>query len=95
MPDPVNFYSNDFNSLSDDFTGNGFSIDTPSGFSNGAIHSLHPYDTAGTDNEINYIYQLNYPIIVSSADAGVRFDEIVLVEPGESGTVFGDTTFWD
>jgi hypothetical protein len=91
------FYSNDFNSASDDLFGTGFSITTPTGFSNGAIHSTHPYiDGPEAQNFENFsTYQLKFPIRINPSNPTVRFDEIVLVEPGEEGTQFGDPTFWD
>jgi hypothetical protein len=91
------FYNNDFNSASEDFFGNGFSITTPSTFTDGAIHSDHPY-TEGNGlpgDELNLIYQLRIPIRIQSAEANIRFDEIVLVEPGENGSSFGNESFFD
>ena len=90
-------YQNDFNAASTDFFGEGFSISTPSGFSDGAIHSIHPY-TEGNGlpgDEINFIYQLRIPVRVKAGDGILKFDEVVLVEPGESGSVFGDPNFFD
>lgn len=92
-------YVNDFNSTTTtDFVGNGFSIEKPAGFSNGAIHSLHPYpDGTGPNLESNFIYQLLVPITVGqdASAATVIFDEIVLVEPGEEGKPFGTVEFYD
>ncbi|MBG8555180.1 T9SS type A sorting domain-containing protein [Hymenobacter guriensis] len=92
-------YSNQLDSNSPlDFVGNGFSITQPDGFSSPAIHSLHPYpDGAGPNSESNFIYQLLVPIKVreAKAEATVRFDEIVLVEPGATGSVFGSPDFFD
>jgi hypothetical protein len=94
---PVSTYENDFNTPTTDFFGNGFSITTPSGFSDGAIHSEHPYiNGAGfTDDQRELIYQLKSPIIVNESDALIVFDEIALVEPGRAGSVFGDPNFYD
>ncbi|MEQ1585352.1 MAG: T9SS type A sorting domain-containing protein [Cyclobacteriaceae bacterium] len=90
-------YSNDFNSPSSDFFGdNVFAISKPVDFSNEAIHTSHPYPAGtGTGSISNFIYQLRIPIRIKSADATLKFDEIVLVEPGENGSVFGDDDFWD
>lgn len=93
-------YENDFSApdASKDFSGNAFSIITPSGFLNPAIHSEHPYkDGSGPGNRSDYIYQLLVPIRLSSnKDSSiVRFDEIVLVEPGEPGALFGTDDFYD
>jgi hypothetical protein len=91
------FYQNDFNSVTDDFFGDGFSVTTPAGFTNGAIHSTHPYPegTGFPNDSLNFIYQLKIPIRVNGEDGLIRFDEVVLVEPGESGSQFGDEDFFD
>lgn len=90
-------YANDFNTSSNDFFGNGFSIIQPAGFTNPAIHSDHPYAEGNgfPNNELNLIYQLKIPIRIKEKEATLVFDEIVLVEPGETGTVFGSAEFWD
>lgn len=90
-------YSNDFNQGgAEDFIGADFRIETPTGFENGAIHSDHPYkDGSGLNNESDYIYQMRFPITIREQNSTMRFDEIVLVEPGEPGSVFGQITFWD
>ena len=91
------FYSNDFNSVSNDFFGNDvFSITTPAGFSNGAIHTTHPYpDGTGSGSTSNFIYQLRIPIRLNANNPNLKFDEIVLVEPGDAGSVFGSINFYD
>ena len=89
-------YRNDFNESTADFFGNGFSIGTPDGFADGAIHSDHPYHNGtGPDDESHYTYQLQVPIRIGPANPVIKFDEIVLVEPGESGSVFGGAGFYD
>ncbi len=90
-------YINDFNTASSDFFGdNLYSITTPTGFANGAIHTTHPYPVGtGTGFISDFIYQLRIPIRIKEIDATLKFDEIVLVEPGEDGSVFGDDDFWD
>ncbi|MBX2899504.1 MAG: zinc-dependent metalloprotease [Cyclobacteriaceae bacterium] len=92
-----NSYFNDFNSTSADFFGdNIFSITTPAGFTNGAIHTSHPYPAGtGTGFISNYVYQLRIPIRLKATEALLKYDEIVLVEPGETGSVFGSDDFWD
>jgi hypothetical protein len=91
-----NFYVNDFNTSSIDFIGNNFSVNTPSGFSDGAIHSDHPYlNGSGPNDESNYTYQLQIPIRINADNPYIRFDEIVLVEPGETGSTFGSSAFYD
>jgi hypothetical protein len=89
-------YTNNFDTPSDDFFGTGFSIATPSGFANGAIHSDHPYQNgSGPNDESHYTYQLQIPIILRDSAALLSFDEIVLVEPGTNSSVFGDAGFYD
>ena len=85
-----NTYVNDFNTASSDFSGNGFSITQPTGFKSGAINSAHPY----SDNT-NNIYQLLIPINVAASNATLEYDDVALVEPGDPGTKFGDSNFWD
>jgi photosystem II stability/assembly factor-like uncharacterized protein len=87
---PQAAYVNTFNAPSSDFSGNGFSITTPTGFSNGAIHSVHPYA-----NNQNYIYTLMVPIVVAPSNAFVAYDDIAIIEPGEAGSTFGDDSFYD
>ncbi len=94
--DPVDAYENDFNGAADDFLKNGFNIDSPASFTNPALHTRHPYEQTGeSEKSIEYEAILTYPIILKETDAWMAFDEIVLVEPGETGTVFGDYEFWD
>lgn len=80
-----------------EFFGTGFTISTPTGFSNRSLNSEHPYVTGANfpGNERNLIYQLRIPIIVQATAATIKFDEIALVEPGASGSVFGDDDFFD
>lgn len=96
---PVSTYVNALDSSTPlDLVGDGFSITQPAGFSSPAIHSDHPYaDGSGPNFESSIIYQLLVPIIVKadSAAAIMKFDEIVLVEPGDPGSVFGDANFYD
>jgi hypothetical protein len=91
------FYTNSFDTPSGDFFGNGFSITQPSGFANPAIHTVHPYPegTGFPGDQFNYIYQLRIPIRIKEKDATLKFDEIVLVEPGAAGSVFGSENFFD
>jgi hypothetical protein len=91
-------YKNDFNgaSAANDFVGNGFSITQPEGFNNPAIHSIHPYkDGVGYQNESNWVMNLLTPIIIDDDSTTMRFDEVVLVEPGEKDSEFGAADFYD
>ncbi|WP_460956225.1 T9SS type A sorting domain-containing protein [Spirosoma litoris] len=93
-------YVNTFNdgSTASDFAGYGFTVTTPASFGDGAIHSTHPYPN-GTDfqSQSNYDYTLLTPIrIKANPDSAIiRFDEIVLVEPGATGSRLGDSNFYD
>mgnify|MGYP001057300012 CR=1 FL=1 len=98
---PQSKYQTDFNDIAtvtDDFIGNNFSIRLEPGFSDGAIHSDHPYLVgSGVNNQSNFVYQLRVPIIVNAQrdDAWMRFDEVILVEPGEPNANFGSLQFYD
>ncbi|MBU8869633.1 MAG: T9SS type A sorting domain-containing protein [Gemmatimonadales bacterium] len=93
LPDPVIIYLNDFETSGDDFLGLGsgsFVVSGATGFAGDALHSPHWYLNGST-----LIATLAQPIKVAQANALVEFDEVVLVEPGETGTVYGDGSFWD
>ncbi len=77
----VNTYVSDFNSANTDFVGNFFSVATPTGFANGAIHSSHPYlNGFGLNNTSSFSYLLKTPVIVSAANSKILFNEIVIAE---------------
>lgn len=88
-----------FNNTGDEnlFILNGLSITQPAGFTSKGLHSPHPYEQGQNfqDNEISYSAILKTPIILRSTNALIKFDEIVLVEPGEEGSSYGDSDFWD
>ncbi len=93
--EPTSGYYSDFNSIADDFTTTDFEVNIPSGFNNALLHTNIPYPTSNVESEkYNLIAQLNQPIILEE-NGQMTFDEIVLVEPGEAGTVFTDNLFWD
>lgn len=83
-------YKNDFASDNGDLVLDGLTISTPSGFANPSLNSAHPY----LDNT-NATAVLRVPIIVAGNDGIFKYDDIAIVEPGEAGTVFGDSEFWD
>jgi photosystem II stability/assembly factor-like uncharacterized protein len=87
---PQHEYVNDFNSPTSDFAGAGFTIGPETGFSSNAIHSLHPYQ-----DQTTVTYTLAIPITVASDVPFVEYDDVALIEPGSSGSVFGDSDFWD
>ncbi|MBL7873431.1 MAG: T9SS type A sorting domain-containing protein [Cyclobacteriaceae bacterium] len=94
-------YSNNFDNItasSQDFFGSQeFSIRVEAGFSTGAIHTNHPYPEGqgSPNNRFEWVYQLRVPIRVKEVDATVKFDEVVLVEPGETGSTFPSEDFYD
>lgn len=97
--DPVEDYINDFEDLqNDDFSMDRFQIGFVTGFESPVLMNQdHTYRTAGIGNTLNFSATLKAPIIIAadSASAFIKFKEIVLVEPGQPGTSFGDTEFWD
>ncbi len=98
-PNAVSVYTNNFDANSDDFaTINGWAISQPNGFTSGGLHSPHPYKNGGDENfETNSIALLRTPIILKDNvdSATITFDEVVLVEPGETSATFGDYDFYD
>ncbi|QGY44356.1 T9SS type A sorting domain-containing protein [Maribellus comscasis] len=93
--DPVANYVNNFDNPTTDFIISDFEIYTEDGFENGALHSPHPYPSPNDNNEeLNFSTILKHPIIIRE-NGSMTFDEIVLVEPGENNTNFGDSEFWD
>jgi hypothetical protein len=93
--EPIGGYFNDFNNLSIDFIISDFDIYTKKGFENGSLHSPHPYRSPNKNNTFfNFTTLLKYPIILKE-NGTMSFDEIVLVEPGENLSEFGDEDFWD
>ncbi len=102
----VTEYFNDFEAGGDDFANIGFRVTKPEGFSTNALMSSSPYSnglglndpvSGGTylDFDHNDIAMLRVPIILKRDSATITFDEIVLVEPGENGSEFGDQDFYD
>ncbi len=93
--DPVVSYTNDFNQSTADFVISDFDVYTATGFENGALHSIHPYLSPGEDNvDIDYFTFLKRPIILKESGT-MTYDEVVLVEPGELLSKYGDDEFWD
>uniref|UniRef100_UPI004048C50B T9SS type A sorting domain-containing protein n=2 Tax=Roseivirga sp. TaxID=1964215 RepID=UPI004048C50B len=100
LADPVTFYFSDFDNLEtaaeDFFESEHFSFKEEINFLSGALHSTHPYSNGtGINNESDYIIEMRIPIIVNPSNSIISFDEVVLVEPGEAGAIFGDSDFWD
>lgn len=87
----VTSYINDFEDDSNDFYGKGFGVVKVEDFSK-SIHSDHPY----LENK-NYFYNLLVPIVISGEGKKtvLEYDDIVIVEPGEENSVFGNPNFAD
>jgi hypothetical protein len=77
----VDDFFSEFTTDKSEFFGD-FSVRSPTGFSNGAIHSNHPYDKSETTEGLNKIYRLLYPIKIRGENSLLEFDEVVLVQPG-------------
>ena len=91
----VSGYASDFENNAADFTLADFNISWLPGFSNGILHTSNPYPVSAIETEKNnLIAQLNYPVVVQHGGQ-MTFDEVVLVEPGESGQNYQDMLFWD
>jgi hypothetical protein len=91
----VKTYTNDFDSETRDFILSDFSIGMEDLFDNGALHSPHPYPSPDQDDvTFDFTTMLKYPIVIDDR-ALMSFREVVLVEPGEPGSQFGDEDFWD
>lgn len=94
--DPVEYYFTAFNQGNGDFIVDGFNVEQPSGFFNSALHSIHPYRSPEIpDKSFEYQAILKYPVIVDESGLMISFKEIVLVEPGEPGALFGTGEFYD
>ncbi len=91
----VESYENNFDEPSNDFVGEFFSTETPSGFSSGAIHSQHPYPSPVVNTDTNFTYQLKFNISIINEGAFLKYDDVALVEPGVAGSVFGISAFKD
>jgi hypothetical protein len=92
----VTAYTTNFTGAASEFINRGFSVVRPSQFTSEGLHSLHPYESPEKDNaSIDYSSVLKYPIKVDDSGIVLNFNEIVLVEPGESGSVYGSPGFFD
>ena len=96
---PRTEYSTTFSDLvGDEFGLDRFRIGIQGGFEGRQLHTEHPYESGvagGYDDGYSVHALLNIPIIITDYTPSIRFKEIVLVEPGEPGTSFGDWNFWD
>ncbi len=94
--DPVERYSTNFSDAFDDFYLEGFRTGDADGFPDRALHSEHPYASPEEDNsEFDFFAILRVPVIYDPSGLTIAFDEIVMVEPGEDGALFGTDDFYD
>lgn len=89
-------YNTDFSNAAPDFFNIGFDVSKPAGFSNSGLNTKHPYESPEDNNKsINYTAMLRHPLKLDESGLLFTFNEIVLVEPGDAGTVFGSPNFYD
>jgi hypothetical protein len=92
----VSSYSTDFTGAMSEFFNSGFEIAEPDGFSSYGLHSEHPYKSPDEDyKSLEFSSVLRHPVIFNASGMIVSFKELVLVEPGEEGSVFGFSDFYD
>ena len=89
-------YSTDFSQAEPDFFNIGFTVTKPAGFSKYGLNSKHPYESPDTENKsIEYISILRHPLKFDETGLLFSYNEVALVEPGETGAVFGSSGFYD
>ncbi|MBK7702255.1 MAG: hypothetical protein IPI34_04845 [bacterium] len=86
---PLSAYTNSF-STSATSVGDGFTIGASP-----ASAAARPALPARLPRQRGLTAMLAVPIVVTQSNAYVSFDEVVLIEPGEAGSVYGDGDFWD
>jgi hypothetical protein len=90
-------YSTDFSGeAAGDFINDGFDIYKPVGFTSYGLNSKHPYESPeDNDKTIEYTSVLRHPLKFNESGIIISFNEVVLVEPGEAGSLFGSEEFYD
>ncbi len=89
-------YSTDFTDASAEFFNIGFEIAKPEDFSNFGLHTEHPYESPETDGgRLDFSAMLRHPVKFDANGMIISFMELVLVEPGEEGSVYGSDDFYD
>ncbi len=91
----VTSYENNFNMQGNDIISESFTINTPAGFENGAIHSIHPYFSPSIEADTVYSFQLKPIISIVNEGAFLSYDDIAMIEPGVEGSIFGISAFRD
>jgi hypothetical protein len=96
ISDVVESYSTDFSNAYSDFLNRGFEIRKPVNFTRNGLHTKHPYvSPESNDLSIEYFALLRHPLKFKESGLLIRYNEVVLVEPGETGSVFGSEDFYD
>jgi len=89
-------YSTDFTSAAGDFFNSGFEITQPSGFNSASLNSAHPYVSPEQDDvTLDFSSVLRHPIIFDASGMVISYRELVLVEPGAEGSIYGFSDFYD
>jgi len=89
-------YSTDFSNATAEFFNSGFQITKPSNFNTSGLHSEHPYRSPDQDyKSLEFSSVLRHPLIFDASGMSMTFRELVLVEPGAEGSVFGFSDFYD
>jgi hypothetical protein len=92
----VTSYTTDFTNASAEFFNSGFNITKPAGFTNFGLHSEHPYKSPDEDyKSLEFSSVLRHPVVFDPSGMIISFREVVLVEPGAEGSVFGFSDFYD
>lgn len=92
----IESYETDFTDAANDFFNIGFNVDMPVNFSGFGLHSKHPYESPEDNSKfIEYTSILRHPLRLGESGLLINYSEVVLVEPGESGSVFGSEGFYD
>jgi hypothetical protein len=92
----VSEYSTDFTGAASDFFYSGFEITQPVSFNSPGLHSEHPYKSPDEDyKNLEFSTVLRHPVIFDASGMIISFKELVLVEPGTEGSVFGFSDFYD
>ncbi len=94
--DPADRYSTNFSEAEGDFYLEGFRIGDSEGFPGKALHSEHPYASPEEDGkEFEFYAVLRTPVRYDPSGLIISYEEVVMVEPGESGALFGSDDFYD
>ena len=88
-------FATDFDAgVPDAFDLQGFEVGFPrpvlSAFPTSSLNTEHPYP-----DDTEAIAALRTPVLVAQQQALIQYDEIVIVEPGEAGSTFGEAAFRD